>query len=174
MKTSDVTETLELALQALGCDQVKVHEYRRANKTKGIAVQNALRLLGSKTVYWNNGSQPGNNIKSGGNGHTYGVLKLPVDFKNGFPNTSKPIPSILRSVPFGFGTAEDGYHVFITTTDKQGEFATINGSVGNGPVQIKDVENDSPSGAFYKNPKGSLGVMSDYSDGIIAIPPISQ
>lgn len=152
----------------------KVHKFRCANRTRGIAVQHALRQLGWKTLYWNNGDLPKNNLKEvGNNDYSYGILNLAVDDENGFPNTKTTVPQSLKSIPFGFGTAEDGYHVFIASTDSNGQFVTIEGSVGNEPVKLADVESEAPSGAFYQNPIGKLGVMNDYTDGIIAIPPIN-
>lgn len=155
----------------LGAIWTKIHRFRCANKTRGIAVQYALRQLGWKTVYWNNGVQPSRNLKRGVNGFTYGLLDLPVDSTNGYPDTSQPVPSHLRSIPFGFGTAQDGFHVFIASSNDDGEFVTIEGSVGNMPVLVSEVNSKYPSGAFYQNPVGNLGVMSEYGDGIIAVPP---
>jgi hypothetical protein len=151
----------------LGDIWTKIHKFRCANQSRGSAIQYALWKLGWKTVYWNSGDQEVGNLKFKSGLPTYGLLDVPVDF----PDTSKTVPTELKSIQFGFGAAEDGFHVFIATTNGDGEFVTIEGSRGAGPVLVEDVVSGEAYAAYYQNPPGTSGVMADYVDGIIAIPP---
>lgn len=155
----------------LGDIWTKIHKFRCANQSRGSAIQHALWKLGWETVYWNNGEQETGRLKVSSGKYTYGILDVNVDFPEEFPDTSKPVPSGLDNVQFGFGAAEDGFHVFIATTNDAGEFVTIEGSRGAGPVLVEDIASGESYAAYYQNPPGTSGVMTNYTDGIIAVPP---
>ncbi len=161
----------------------RIAAYARINGQDGTAMQDALRKLGWRVLFWNpdtrsssqwdsyeRAKDPTNKNRFWGY-HAYRVstvmsssrkyLYNTVDDVRTLVNFGRNVPSEFKRVPFFVGTAHTGYHVF------PGMFGNV--IEGHSTRQITD-GNTIESSAFNPLQEGGAPRGSYYS-GLIAVPP---
>ncbi len=160
----------------------KVAAFGRRNSQDGTAIQDALRKLGWRVLYWNPWTRyssewdaierrkdPTNKNRFWGY-HSYRLstvrnsskyLYNPVDDARTLVDFGRNVPSEFKRVPFFVGTAHTGYHVF------PGMYGNV--IEGHSTRQITD-PNTIESSAFNPLQDGGAPRGSYYS-GLIAVPP---
>ena len=160
----------------------RIAAYARLNGQDGTAIQDALRKLGWRVLYWNPWTQysaqwdaneqardPENNNRFWGY-HAYRLrtvmssnkyLYNTVDDKRTLVDFGRNVPNEFKRVPFFVGTAHTGYHVF------PGMFGNV--IEGHSTRQITDGQTIESS-AFNPLQDGGAPRGSYYS-GLIAVPP---
>lgn len=164
---------LETGFNSAGLASIweKVHKFRCANDTSGMALQYALRELGWQTWYWSYSGdlRIDQQLRKVNGKWVYGQQKLPVDNISAMARTSAGLPAAYKSVPLSIMTANDGYHVFLGLNRGGSNFRAIEGSASGAP----SLASGPAAGQHFALDDTTPGpaAAGNYGSGVAVVPP---